>query len=494
MTLYQVALTGSVLTLAYIASYVFYNVFLHPLRAYPGPLLGRASILYMQKQTFDGALVRWLHSLHEEYGPVVRYAPNELSFIDADLVREVYSHRGSAFEKQRDFYGPDAFGSPPGLIRADQAAHSRQRKLVSHAFSDKALREQEQLLKGYAGLLAQKLQEKAAAAVPIDMVRWFNFTTFDIMSDLTFGEPLHLLEESEYTPWVKSIFGNIKMVAFTSILRRWRLLDALFQRVIPKNIRDQRKSHMEHSSMRVEKRLARQTDRPDIMTYVLRYSGGKDEMEKSLLPTELNSNSGLFMLAGTETTATLLSGMTYHLLRNPEKMERLKKEIRTAFGSFDDVHIGELSQLEYLHACIEEGLRMYPPVPLGLPRTTPRGGAMVNGKWLPGGTVISLQQYAAYHSEYNFKNAESFVPERWMPEGQAEYGSDKRDVFIPFSNGPRNCLGKNLAYHEMRLLCVSVLLHFDLELADDKIWTDQNVYVLWEKNPLMVKLTSVKTL
>ena len=104
---------------------------------------------------------------------------------------------------------------------------------------------------------------------------------------------------------------------------------------------------------------------------------------------------------------------------------------------------------------------------------------------------MTISHYAAYHSDYNFKNPDSFVPERWLPEGRAEYGSDKKEILVPFSSGPRNCVGKNLAYHEMRLLFTAVLLNFDLELASDDVWTDQSVFMLWEKKPLMLKLTPV---
>jgi cytochrome P450 len=94
-------------------------------------LFGRATIVYFQKKTADGVLPFWLHELHQQYGPVVRYAPNEVSFTDPDVVKEVYSHRGMVFEKQTDFYGPDSYGNPPGLIRSDKVAHARQRRLVS---------------------------------------------------------------------------------------------------------------------------------------------------------------------------------------------------------------------------------------------------------------------------------------------------------------------------------------------------------------------------
>ena len=281
-------------------------------------------------------------------------------------------------------YGSDGYGSPPGLIRSDNTAHARQRKLVNHAFSDKALIEQEDLFRGYVELLVAKLKEVGARGAKADIVKWYNFTTFDIMADLTFGEPLNLLQESEYTPWVAAIFGHAKIVSMSLVVRQWGL-ERLVQMCLPAKVLEQSKVHMSFSSDRVDARLAKKTDRPDIWTYVLRHSEDEENKGKGLQPTEMHSNGALFMTAGTETTATQLSGLTYYLLKHPDKMARLVNEIRTGFTSFDDMHMNELSKLPYLNACLEEGLRIYPPVPGILTRIVPREGAKVAGRWVSGG-------------------------------------------------------------------------------------------------------------
>ncbi|KAK3056238.1 hypothetical protein LTR09_002745 [Extremus antarcticus] len=88
----------------------------------------------------------------------------------------------------------------------------------------------------------------------------------------------------------------------------------------------------------------------------------------------------------------------------------------------------------------------------------------------------------------HFKNAYEFHPERWL--GDPEYKDDNLDALEPFSVGPRNCLGKNLAWHEMRMLLVTVLLHLDVKLCEESAtWSEQAVYTLWEKVPLMCTLT-----
>lgn len=84
------------------------------------------------------------------------------------------------------------------------------------------------------------------------------------------------------------------------------------------------------------------------------------------------------------------------------------------------------------------------------------------------------------------------MPERWLADSPTEYADDRLDSVQPFNYGPRNCLGQNMAKHEMRLLYSKILWHFDLEVAkeaphDD--WLNQKVYALWEKKPLMCRLT-----
>jgi hypothetical protein len=168
----------------YVVLKVLYNLFLHPLRSYPGPLFARASLLAHQRQAIKGNSHLWLQELHRIYGPVVRSAPNTLSFIQPEVWKDAYGYKATSFMRDvKHFYGEDVYGDPPGMVRADNISHARQRKLVSHAFSDQALKEQEPILKGYAEVLVQKLKEIAVGKddTKLDLVKWYNFTTFDIM-------------------------------------------------------------------------------------------------------------------------------------------------------------------------------------------------------------------------------------------------------------------------------------------------------------------------
>ena len=106
-------------------------------------------------------------------------------------------------------------------------------------------------------------------------------------------------------------------------------------------------------------------------------------------------------------------------------------------------------------------------------------------------TTLQVQQYAANRDPANFARPEDFVPERWLADAPAEFAKDDRAARQPFVMGPRNCIGRNLAYAEMRLILAKVCFNFDMELDETRCseWIkEQKIFVLWEKGPLWVKL------
>ncbi|KAK5120491.1 hypothetical protein LTR85_006146 [Meristemomyces frigidus] len=485
---FTIALAIGVLAALYYLGQAIYNAFFGPLSKIPGPPLRALTKIPQITTMMTGRDNTVYPALHEKYGPVVRIAPNDLSLANgAQSFQEIYGFRkhGQAKPfKDPAFYGK-AMNGAPGIIIADDAGHSRQRKILSHAFSDKALKDQEPLLKTWTEKLKTKLMERAGQKT--DMLKYYNCTTFDIMGDLTFGEGLNMLEDSEYSPWVKTIFGSIKNA---TMFRGIRVYSALTKYLVDeiifksKAVRRMAHEHFKYSAERVDRRLKRNPERPDLWSKVLEKSDGPDGLSLG----EHHSNASTFMVAGTETTATALSGTTYHLLRTPHAMEKLNTEIRSAFSSFDNLTLETLAHQKYLMAVLQEGLRMYPPVPVSLPRCVPKGGMAVNGQWVPEGTVVGVHHMSVYRSKTHFKLPNEFHPERWL--GDPEFKDDHLDALEVFSHGPRNCLGKNLAWHEMRLLLATIVLHFDLQLCEESLdWTDQRVYTLWEKKPLWCTLT-----
>jgi cytochrome P450 len=198
-----------------------------------------------------------------------------------------------------------------------------------------------------------------------------------------------------------------------------------------------RYNHFLHSVNRVTKRLekGREAEGVDLWDLVLSQKEGK-----GLSRGEMDSNASLFMIAGTETTATLLSGLTYLLLKHPECMKKVVEEIRGAFASTDDMTMEKLAALPYYAACIKEAFRLYPPVPLGFPRKTPKDGTTICGQFIPPNTVVTIPQLATNTLRENFTRPLEYIPERWL--GDKEFEGDARHAVQPFSMGTRDCLGK----------------------------------------------------
>jgi cytochrome P450 len=104
---------------------------------------------------------------------------------------------------------------------------------------------------------------------------------------------------------------------------------------------------------------------------------------------------------------------------------------------------------------------------------------------------VGIHHLSAYTSENNFHRAREYLPERWLPDATTDPKSpfyhDQREVHKPFSFGPRDCIGRNLAYHEMRIIMAKILFNFDLELDEScSDWYTQRIFGLWEKPPLKV--------
>ncbi|KAI1060195.1 hypothetical protein LB506_011282 [Fusarium annulatum] len=406
----------------------------------PGPKLWALTDLVYLSYVVRGQWPAKLKTLHDGYGPVLRFGPSDVSSIAPETWKTVYGHKTQnqkTFEKDRKFFG-QPYQGVDHILMADKENHRRVRRVLAHAFSEKSLQEQEGLITSYINLFISKLSEKAAALEPTDMSIWFNFLTFDVIGDLSFGKPFDCLATGAYSAWVKMVFESTANDMFNQVLLRYPILNVVRSWVIPAKLANSFATHAQITQKIAFERIDRgNVGRKDFMDYILRHN---DDEKKGLSKIEIAVNSNALVSAGSETLATLLSGCVYYLLTNRDKYETLKQEIRTRYSTVDSINIHNVNELPYLVATFKETFRMYPPVPVGLPRISPEGGETVAGYFIPENTSISVPHFCAYHSKLNFADPETFAPERWL--GDPRYSNDNRDIMQPFSIGPRDCLGK----------------------------------------------------
>ena len=148
---------------------VVYNLYFHPLRRFPGPIHRATADLFYFLSLFSGKEVRDEHRYHTIYGPVVRVAPNTLSFTTTRAWKDIYDFKpgGNHLEKDPWFYARSMKGAGDIIQCIGKQEHARHRKLISHAFSDAALREQESMIKNHVDLLIQQLKRRPEVDITV---------------------------------------------------------------------------------------------------------------------------------------------------------------------------------------------------------------------------------------------------------------------------------------------------------------------------------------
>lgn len=171
---------------------------------------------------------------------------------------------------------------------------------------------------------------------------------------------------------------------------------------------------------------------------------------------------------GSDTSSSAIAAVLFYLSEegNSRVYNRVCAEIRNKFTSLDDVIMGpQLNKCTYLRACIDEAMRMTPPVGGSLWREVGPGGLNVGSMHLPQGVDVGTGIYSLHHNSQYHKDPFSYRPERWLvgEDGTTEESvALARSAFMPFSSGPRSCVGKGFAYHEMTLCLARLLYQFDM--------------------------------
>lgn len=320
--------------------------------------------------------------LHRKYGPIIRIGPNHLALDGSVGWPQVYGHRTGKpeFGKYPEFLFK---GDPISIIGANKDDHRRQRRQLGHAFSDSALIEQESLIMKYVELLMLRLTEHVHASKSINIVQWVNFTTFDIIGDLTFADSFNNLKNNDYHPWVFNFFTGVEGNALQRMLDFYPLLKPLLFFTGREKLRiSDETRELSVTKAKARMALGEQPNgtRRDFMTYMLKKTR---DGEVGMSELEILVNSPILIGAGSETTATALSGFFFYMGQAPIAYNHLVKEVRSAFADESDINLRNTAHLAYLHACIEEGLRVYPPAAETPPRISP--GAEIDGKFVPKG-------------------------------------------------------------------------------------------------------------
>lgn len=194
--------------------------------------------------------------------------------------------------------------------------------------------------------------------------------------------------------------------------------------------------------------------------------------------------------AGSDTTAIALTNVLYYLIKHPNTLNKLREEVAGALDEGEEIApYAKVKSLPYLKACLDESLRLSPPLPRGLERKTPPQGMEILGEHIAGGVTVSVSSYVAHRDPVLFPEPDSFKPERWLNESEAT--KDMRAAWIPFTTGARACIGRNITMMEQQILIATLVHRYDFALPSRgwkltweeafNLWPSQMPLKLWRR-------------
>ncbi|KAF2218795.1 cytochrome P450 [Elsinoe ampelina] len=441
-----------------------YRLLLHPLRHIPGPLSCKLTMWSWLPSDWTGTRARHIQAMHRRYGDIVRIGPREVSCADPAALSTIYGPSGPAAKCIR---GPWYTGQSEPHVHSLQneptlAEHNRRRRDWDAAFSVRALGTYKgNIRRNAGGLLGQIARLAGQGKVDVrECMMWFGF---DVMGELGFGrsfgtveagrtsEEVHLVELG-----VRAINTLINVPYLSHILRYLPSPIARFESWLDTAL-DWRISHHGEKDF---------VD-ADVFAFLL---GEQGKQRRKLNRLELRQDCMLMVVAGSDTTSNAMTFVLYELARQPELVRRLREELAELFpGNLEKPDDFEIlrDQAHLLNACINEALRLWAPVPSGLQRTTTTRMTLPSGREtivVPADTVVSTHTLTMHLDERNFSNPELYLPDRWIePEKQQTHNPR---ALSPFGYGVTGCIGKNLAFMEMRLVLAQFVARFDIEVEE----------------------------
>lgn len=269
-----------------------------------------------------------------------------------------------------------------GLVTAPTEIHPRMRRLFRRGFSSSSVqRHSELIVARHVDMMVDRIGEVCRGQGTLDLVDLLSFVVYDVVTEVTFGESLQLLESGEHVPWMHIMVTARKFVVFRAVFLGLPVLGPLLEALTAGPMKRRMKEHCRLSEEMVRKRMEQKDiAHTDVWGFVLDEQGS----EKGLTMDEMHANSAMMPLAG-ESPAVVLAGILYHTLSNSAIYAKLARELRATFSDSRDITADAVAGMAYLNAVIQEGMRVYPPGPVGIGRFVPGGGAEISGEHIPAG-------------------------------------------------------------------------------------------------------------
>ncbi|KAI3322538.1 cytochrome P450 [Xylariaceae sp. AK1471] len=459
----------------YLGYLFLYRRFLDPLAKVPGPKL--ASLTSWYECYYDVVLpaqyVFKIKELHQQYGPVVRIGPDEVSVADPEFIDTIYAP-GVGHKRDKDHKNHKALGVGTSIGGSrTHDLHQRRREPLNPFFSPQRINRLDAVLTTKCAQVEGHFDDAKASGEVLNLSDIYFAFANDIAHQYCFNNSPNILDD---LPLASVRRTNVdKVLKSVKVMRHFGWIRDLMQmlplsisaRTMPPGVRDMMTFRKSIRS-EIDSILAHQPspdDTPSIFTH-LRDSADLPESEKSA--ERLEDEATLMIMAGTYSPMLSLVIAHYHLLTRPDFMSKLRSELATHRKSAAAATPAQLEQLPYLSAIIQEAHRLSFGLTGRNPRVCPDNVITYSGETatyaFPPGTSLSASTLLIHTDEIIFPEPWRFLPERWLIADQAVLARRRR-CMLSFMRGPRVCIGRHLANAEMAVL-VAAMARWDMRLFE----------------------------
>nr|XP_025847670.1 cytochrome P450 4X1-like [Vulpes vulpes] len=352
-----------------------------------------------------------------------------------------------------------------GLVSLEGSKWFQHRCLLTPGFNVNILKSYIKVMAHSVNIMLGKWEKICGTQdTVVEVFEHINLMTLDVLMKCAFSRETNCQISSTHDLYVKTTFEASKIIfyrlysflhhhdiifKFSPQGHRLQELVKILHQYTEKVIQDRKKL------LKDEKKHGNTQKRKD-QDYLDIILSAQAENGNSFSDTDLQSEVNTFMLAGHDTMAGSISWLLYHLALNPEHQERCRQEIRGILRDRSSITWDQLGEMSYTTMCIKESLRLAPPIP-SISRELSKPITFPDGCSLPAGITVVLSIWGLHHNSAIWENPKVFDPLRFSQEN-----SDQRHThsFLPFSDGPRNCIGQHFAMVKLKVAIALILLHF----------------------------------
>ncbi|XP_030637190.1 cytochrome P450 4T8 [Chanos chanos] len=353
-----------------------------------------------------------------------------------------------------------------GLLVTDGQKWFRHRRLLTPGFHYDVLKPYVNLIADSVKTMLSKWETYAKTEQSFELFEHVSLMTLDSIMKCAFSCNTNCQTEGGTNSYIKAVYELCNLVNLR--FRVFPYHSNIIFHLSPHGYRYRKACRIAHShteevirkrkeALQNEKELdtvqkKRNLDFLDILLFA------RDEQKQGLSDEAVRAEVDTFMFEGHDTTASGISWILYSLACNPEHQQKCREEVSEVLGGKDTMEWEDLSKIPYTTMCIKESLRLYPPVP-GMSRKITKPMTFFDGRTVPAGCLVGISVFGIHRNATVWENPHVFDPLRFLPENTAKRSPH---AFVPFSAGPRNCIGQNFAMNEMKVAVALTLKKYRL--------------------------------